>query len=296
MPWPNWQQAASLTVVMLLLAAAAKRWGNRRGPSVAAGATEIALVSFLYMLWRLARVLPLVQDEGAVERGHQVWRFQQWLHLPSELAIERWTLHHRWLAEFAVSFYATAHVPALLGFLVWLYVRHKPDYPRWRNALVITTGFCLFIRFVRVAPPRLLPDLGFVDMSNVLHKSVYGPVGTGVSDQFAAMPSIHIAWAAIVCFGVLQASPSRWRIIGPVHLALTFFAVVATANHWWMDGIVAIGLMVIALGLDWAARRLRAAHRRMPVPAIEAGVEPAPETVLEPAAAEPAVAAPVLTD
>jgi hypothetical protein len=284
MPWPDWKQAAITTVAMVALAAIARRTSFRRSAAVAAGAAETALVAFLYMLWRLARVLPLVQDEGAEERGRQLWRLQRALHLPSELTMERFVLDHRWLAEAATVFYATAHVPALIGFLVWLYVRHKPEYPRWRNVLAITTAFCLFIRFVRVAPPRLLPDLGFVDVSYVLHKSVYGPPGTGVSDQYAAMPSIHIAWAAIVCFGVMAASPSRWRWIGPVHLVLTFLAVTATANHWWLDGFVAMALMGIALALDAGARRalpwLRSRPRvqrvlRPPATALDPGPEPA---------------------
>ena len=256
MPWPTWQDAAALTVAMLVLAHFASRSEAKRGPGVAAAGREVGLVSFLYMLWRLARVLPLVQDHGAEDRGRQIWHLQRRLHFPSELTISRFAVHHRWFGEANTVFYATVHVPALLIFLVWMYRRHKPDYRRWRNALSITTGFCLFIRFIRVAPPRLLPDLGFVDVSYELHKSVYGPPGTGVSDQYAAMPSIHIAWAAIVCFGILSVAPRRWKWIGPVHLALTFLAVVSTANHWWMDGLVAMALLGIALLIDSAARRL----------------------------------------
>jgi hypothetical protein len=262
MPWPDWKQAAVTTVVLLVVGVVAGRTRTRHATGIRAGAHETALVAFLYMIWRLARQLPLVQDEGAERRGVQLWHLQRRLHLPSELTMERFLLHHRWLAEVASVFYATVHVPALIGFLIWLYVRHKPAYPRWRNVLAITTAFCLFIRFIRVAPPRLLPDLGFVDVSYVLHKSVYGPPGTGVSDQYAAMPSIHIAWAAIVCFGAWEAAPRRWRWIGPLHLTLTFLAVTATANHWWMDGIVAVALMGVAIAIDAGARRLAGRWRQ----------------------------------
>ncbi|MGI8756834.1 MAG: phosphatase PAP2 family protein [Acidimicrobiales bacterium] len=281
MPWPTWDQAALLVVAMVLVGAVARRVGSDRALRVAHGGEEIALVSFLYMLWRLARELPLVRDEGAEERGRQVWRLQRSLHLPSELVIERWVMARHWLAEACTTFYATANVPVLIGFLVWLYVRHKPYYGRWRNALVITTGFCLVIRFVRVAPPRLLPDLGFFDMSVALNKSVYGPVGTGISDQYAAMPSIHIAWAGVVAFGAWQASRSRWRWLGMVHLALTFLAVVATGNHWWMDGIVALVLLAISLVLDRVGRALFHQARVEEQPAIPpADRHPAP--LLEP--------------
>src|SRR4051794_11387259 len=264
MPWPDWKQAAITTAVLLVVGFVVGRTRFRHSGGIRAGANEIALVAFLYMIWRLARQLPLVQDEGAKHRGVQIWHLQRRMHLPSELTMERFVLHHRWLAEAATVFYDTVHVPALIGFLIWLYVRHKPVYPRWRNVLAITTAFCLFIRFIRVAPPRLLPGLGFEDVSYILHKSVYGAPGAGVSDQYAAMPSIHIAWASIVCFGIWEAAPKRWRWIGPVHLTLTFLAVTATANHWWLDGFVAMALMGIAMLIDTGARRAAARWRERP--------------------------------
>ena len=141
------------------------------------------------------------------------------------------------------TYYATVHVPATVAFLVWLFVRHRDHYPHWRNGLAIVTGFCLVIRFVRVAPPRFLPDLGYIDLSAKYGMSVYGPVGTGVSDQFAAMPSIHVAWAAVVSFGIIAASPSKWRWVFALQVILTMLAVSATGNHWWLDGIVAIALL-----------------------------------------------------
>ena len=119
----------------------------------------------------------------------------------------------------------------------------------------IVTGFCLVIRFVRVAPPRFLPDLGYVDLSTRYGMSVYGPVGTGVSDQFAAMPSIHVAWAAVVSFGIIAASPSKWRWVFALQVILTMLAVSASGNHWWLDGIVAIALLGVALVIDTTVRR-----------------------------------------
>ena len=282
MPWPSWEEAATAAVVLIVLSLALRRVDRRDARVVAAFAQETALISFLYMLWRLARQLPLLHEDGALERGRWIYDVQNALHLPSELAMERWLVQHRWLAELTVDYYATVHVPGLLAFLVWLWVRHRDRYPRWRNALAITTGFCLFIRFIRVAPPRLMPELGFWDLSAQMGRDIYGPVGTGASDQFAAMPSIHVAWACIVAFGIWHCAESRWRIIGPLHLVFTFWAVMATANHWWLDGLVAVALVVVALLIDDGARKLAAAWRArrspLPEPEIEAP-EPGPELV-----------------
>lgn len=261
MPWPSWEEAAwtaaILGVASLVLLRSASRWPR----TIGAFCREVALISFLYMLWRLARQLPLVQEEGAYERGRQIWELQRTLHLPSELAMEQWLMRHELLAHWTVAYYAGVHVPSLLIFLLWLWVRHRDRFPIWRNVLAITTGFCLFIRFIRVAPPRLLPEYGFVDLPALLGRDIYGPVGTGASDQFAAMPSIHVAWACVICFGIFTSTTSRWRWVGPIHLALTFWCVMATANHWWLDGLVACALVGIAYAMDTAVRRWAAGRR-----------------------------------
>ncbi len=215
----------------------------------------------LYSIWRLARVLPLARSEGAIDRARQIDDLQHSLHMPTELSLQQFVLRHDWLAQFSNAYYAIAHVPALIAFLVWLFVRHRDMYSRWRNSLAILTAFCVVIRFVRVAPPRFLPDLGYIDLATRYGMSLYGPVGTGVSDQFAAMPSIHVGWAAVVSFGVVAASTSRWRWVALLHLILTMVVVSATGNHWWLDGIVAIVLLVVGIAIDGTVRHITRARQ-----------------------------------
>jgi hypothetical protein len=240
------------------------------------GAQELALVASLYSVWRLARVLPLAQDEGAIERARQINRVQHTLRMPTELSLQHFVLRYDWLARFSNTYYAIVHVPALIAFLVWLFIRDRERYPQWRNALAMLTAFCVVIRFIRVAPPRFLPDLGYIDLATHYGWSLYGPVGTGVSDQFAAMPSIHVGWAALVSFGVIAVSTSRWRWLFSLHLVLTMLVVSATGNHWWLDGIVAIVLLAMAVGIDAGVRRL-ARSRRALTPYDSADI-PAPES------------------
>ncbi|MEP7111769.1 MAG: phosphatase PAP2 family protein [Ilumatobacteraceae bacterium] len=257
MDWPTWDQAAIVAAICGLAAIILRRMRPTQWRTgVMSASQEFALVASLYSVWRLARVLPLARSGGAIDRARQIDHWQHALHIPSELSLQHFVLRHEWMARFANAYYAIAHVPALIAFLVWLFVSHRDMYPRWRNALAILTAFCVVIRFVRVAPPRFLPDLGYIDLATRFGLSVYGPVGTGVSDQFAAMPSIHVGWAAVVSFGIVAVSSSRWRWLLLAHLVLTMLAVSATGNHWWLDGIVAIVLLLIAIALDDGVRRL----------------------------------------
>ncbi len=221
---------------------------------------EFGLISGLYSIWRIARELPFTHEAGALDRARQIDQFQQFLHLPTEISLQHFVIDHDWLARATNAYYATMHVPGLLIFLVWLFVRHRDQFPHWRNGLVLVTLGCLVIRFVRVAPPRFIDELGFVSLSDRYGLGVYGPVGHGISDQFAAMPSIHVGWAAVVACGIFATTTSRWRWLFVLHLPLTLFVVAATGHHWWLDGFVAIALLAGGLRLDTAIRR-RAARR-----------------------------------
>ncbi|MBC7592853.1 MAG: phosphatase PAP2 family protein [Kineosporiaceae bacterium] len=258
MTWATWDQAA----IVSLLSVATFALIRRSRPSKAGNALlpafgEFALISALYSIWQVARQLPLTHEGGAIDRARQIDDFQQAIHLPTEIAMQRLVVDHDVLAWLTNAYYATLHVPGLIVFLIWLFVRHRDRYPHWRNGLAVVTAGCLVIRFVRVAPPRFIDELGFVDLSDQHGFAVYGPVGTGISDQFAAMPSVHVGWAAVVALGVFATTTSRWRWLFVLHLSITFFVVAATGHHWWLDGIVAIGLLAIGLRLDTALRRFR---------------------------------------
>lgn len=289
MKWPTWSQALIAAIVSGLVALALRRSRPTRvGEIVMPAALEFAFVATLYSIWRMAKNLPLTKADGAIERAYDIVRVQDALHLPSERSLQRLVIDHEWLGQFSVAYYALVHVPALIVFLVWLYARHRDVYPHWRNALAILTAFCLFIRFVKVAPPRFLTDLGYIDLSSLYGMSVYGETGTGVSSQFAAMPSLHVAWAAVVAFGALAATTSRWRWIGMVHLGLTMFVVAATGHHWWLDGVVALVLLWVAFQLDTVGRCVVAAVRAARPPAgpppmeyIGDAAEPAQESPQE---------------
>jgi membrane-associated phospholipid phosphatase len=207
-----------------------------------------------------------LSDRGPAEafrNARRLLRLEERLGGLPELAVERhvlasgsalvhivdWTY---WLAQFAVVGAA----------LLWVYLRHNAGYPRLRDTIIIanTLGLVGYVA-LPVAPPRLLPERGFVDMlgqSEVLNQ------GSGIvhvlANPYAAMPSLHAADAFIVGVALAAASRSRWLkalfLLWPLWVC---FALLATANHYWLD--LAAGAALAALGAALTGTRGRARKR-----------------------------------
>ncbi|MEP6624718.1 MAG: phosphatase PAP2 family protein, partial [Acidimicrobiia bacterium] len=215
--------------------------------------------------------------------GRWVRRVQDALGFPSETGLQNWIIDHPWVARFTNGYYAIVHAPAMMITLLWLFVAHRGRYARWRTALALTTFACLLIQFVPVAPPRMFPQFGFVDVARLFDQSVYGPIGQGIADQLSAMPSVHVAWAVWVAAVVVDAGTSRWRWLILLHPLATIFAVSATANHWWLDGVVASALLAIAVLIERSfARTKERVGQRFVTPAFSAsGAAPAANDPLD---------------
>jgi hypothetical protein len=219
-------------------------WPARhRFPRIAEAAREASFVFVLYTVWRLVHRIDL-HLSGAHDRAADLWRFQRAIGIGFERWTQQQTLPHSWLTQAANGYYAIAHVPAMIALLVFLFFRRRTSYAHWRFVLAWSTLICVLIRMLPVAPPRLMPELGFVDTAHLYNQSVYGAAGTGVSDQLAAMPSIHVGWAFIVAWALWATAGVRLRWLGLAHLALTIWCITVTANHWITDGIVAIAIVV----------------------------------------------------
>jgi PAP2 superfamily len=180
------------------------------------------------------------------------------LHLPSETSLQRLFLPHPLIVQAMNLYYDTLHFPVLIACLTWLFVGHRGDYIRRRTTLAVFTGACLLIQLVPVAPPRMLPGTGLVDTAVLYHQSVYQAVAGFNADQLSAMPSIHVGWAILVAIMVISSARSRWRWLVLLYPAATMLVVVVTANHFWMDGIVAGLVLAVVLLAQAVTDRLAA--------------------------------------
>jgi hypothetical protein len=207
---------------------------------------EFALIAALFGVYKLGRTLAVDEVRQAIGNAWHVWSFERTLRLPSELTFQQEAMRWPSLVTVANVYYAGVHFPATFGFLAWLWWRDRDSYRWFRTVLAVMTAIGLAIHIAYpLAPPRMMPSLGFIDTGKLFGPSVYSNSDTdAVTNQFAAMPSLHVGWAVVVAIGVVMVLRTRWRWLVLLHPAATFAVVVATANHYWIDGIVGIALII----------------------------------------------------
>jgi len=271
----SWQQGAGLSAGLFAAGLAMSASGRPRLVTLGPFAREAGFIAGLYALWQLAASATVMGPSGAFDRARWIEQVERDVHLPSELDAQRLITPHPWLAQTCNLYYATMHFAALGALLLWLFIRHRHRYPPVRTTIVLLTAACLLIQLVPVAPPRLLPDLGYVDTAEQYGQSVYAALQAVGPDQLSAMPSVHVGWAVLIGVVVVRISSSKWRWWVLIHPAITIFVVAATANHFWLDGIVAVALLALAMAGQWAARRAYAAWRQR----VEQLAVPEPEAV-----------------
>jgi hypothetical protein len=210
---------------------------------------EIALILALFLAYKAGRLLVVGDVREATANGHRVWDAERWLHLPDEQLVQAWLLQSHELTRLANEFYALVHFPATVAFLVWVWLWRPACYLGARRSLAAVTALALVIHTVfPLAPPRLVPALGLVDTGALVGPAVYGNPGTDtLTNQFAAMPSLHIGWAIIVAVVLSRATRGRWRWLWVLHPTTTTLVVIATANHYWADGVAAALLAAAAV-------------------------------------------------
>jgi len=227
---------------------------------------EIILIVVLDAVYEHLRDLVPLREQEAYARGWDLFHFEQHLGFDIELTLNRFVMHHHWIAQAANYGYATFAVP-VIGVLVWMFIWHRRVYKTARSVLAFTTilgliGFWLF----PTAPPRLLKGAGFVDTTVYFH--TIGSWGSRTvsshSNLFAAMPSLHCAWALWVGLSLFFVARHRiLRMIGILYPIWTLFLVMATANHYIFDafaGYFCVAVSVVAVWLLFGHQPWSPAH------------------------------------
>jgi hypothetical protein len=210
---------------------------------------ELAVIAVMFGAYKLGRIVAAKHVGTAYDNAYVLWDLERLLRLPDELSVQALMLHNTVVIKSANVYYAAVHFPATAAFLIWLYLRRPGDYLWVRRTLALLTASGLLVHLaIPVAPPRMLTALGFVDTAGVYGPAVYGPPAQNtLADQYAAMPSLHVGWAVMVAIGIIATTKSHWRWLAVLHPAVTTLVVVGTANHFWLDGMVALSLLAASL-------------------------------------------------
>jgi len=226
--------------------------GGRR-PSLRWWREVLYILAFygVYSVVRNTQGSASVSESRAFSNALEIIRAEKALGLYHEPGLQQTFLDWRWFIEFWNVFYGTFHFVVTVVALVLLFRRFPARYPQWRNTLAATTALAL-VGFATypLMPPRLLPSsYGYVDTLRAygsLWSFDSGPVAR-VSNQYAAMPSLHFAWSMwstlVLCTVLTRAWSKAVVVLYPV---ATVFAIVVTANHFVLDA--AGGALVLGVG------------------------------------------------
>jgi hypothetical protein len=207
---------------------------------------------------------PVASDAEALDHAREIIRLERAIGLFQEHTIQQWFIDWRSFIQFWNLFYGTFHFVVTAGCIVWLFRRFPDRYIRWRTTLACTTALALLgFAFYPLMPPRLLADhglhYGFVDTLKDIGGlwSFDSGAMSKISNQYAAMPSLHFAWSTWCALVLVPTVRRMWvKVLAASYPVLTLFAIVVTANHYWLDavgGAVILGAGLV-LGTWWAAR------------------------------------------
>jgi PAP2 superfamily len=216
---------------------------------------EIGIAAGFYELYNVVQAATQSDADEARAHSLDIMHIEQHLRIWVEPAVNHWTTRHAWLALAAGWDYALAHVIITGSVLAYLWWRHGDVQVRLRNALVVMSGAALIVYWqFPVAPPRLAVA-GFTD--TVVSNDILGAahVHRGLVNLYAAMPSLHVAWACWCAGGLTLALRSRWRYLAWLYPVTTTLVVISTANHYFLDAGAGLALAALPLAIVTARSR-----------------------------------------
>ena len=209
---------------------------------------NIAVFMVLFQLYKMVRKTFIQRGETVgYDHAVQIVDLQKRLHIFFEPDLQGWIIGHEWLIR-SLNWYYAGFMWAFYGCCA-IAIALAPDRYRFcRRVFLLSMLLALpWYAIYPLAPPRFMPQYGFIDTLKVFGPNYFSGGGMVTANQYAAMPSMHIGWTTIGAFMVAAAIPYRriGTIIGATHLSIMTLTVMATANHYFLD---AVGGWLIVLG------------------------------------------------
>lgn len=232
---------------------------------------ELIAIGAFYGAYSAVRDAANAEPRVAFHHAQQIIGWQRSLGIFHEEALQRLAMHFTPLIVGANYYYGSLHFIVTIGVGVFLFRRWSDDYPRWRNTLAVATALALVgFHFWPLMPPRLLhTQLGgaryhFVD--TLAKYPTFWSFESGamskLSNQFAAMPSVHCAWSLFcACALVPRVRTMGAKVLAALYPVVTVIVIVITANHYFLDAVAGFAIF----GIGYVVGRLVTRAGRVPV-------------------------------
>ena len=247
--------------------------------------TELPLIVLVYACYSAGRLLVRGDVSDAVDHGLAILRAEKALFLNAEHPLNRLFTNEPWIGIPADFWYASLHYLVTPAILIWLFRSRAVRYRAARTWLMTSTFIGLIgFTLLPTCPPRLLDEShGFVD--TMAQYSSYGwwggeasaPRGLGgMTNQYAAMPSLHVGWALWCGVILWRYGGSRLtKVLGVVYPLVTTIVVMGTANHYFLDAVAGAAVMGAGLLLTPVVLRISSRARTRLTARFASGGTPA---------------------
>jgi PAP2 superfamily len=246
----HWDSGAYLALIVgLLLLRLLVPWSDS---GLARFLEEVCLILPAGLFYFFVRGLEKSDASVAEAHAERIVSIERSMGIFVEPQLQARIIDHPILIDLANWVYIWAHWPVILGWVFWMWFRHRDDYPVYRNAILLSgaAGMVVFALYP-TAPPRLMPELGFVDTISLRSHSYRVLQPPALADLYASMPSLHFGWNLLVGIAIARHAISRLgRAIGFLLPIAMFSAIVLTANHYLLDGIVGGAFPLTGLALS----------------------------------------------
>ncbi len=240
------------------------------------GMADLLLLAIAFMLYSLVRMGSSGREIEATYNAIDLIKFERTIAVGYESQAQALILGSEPLVRFFNIIYTYGHFWLIGAAAVWLFFTNRSTYTLFRNAFFISGAIALVsFNLFPLAPPRFLPgEFGAVDTLRLFSSVNYESSGWFVN-EYAAMPSLHIAWNLLICLAIASCVKNPivrgWAVLMPLLMSVT---VVVTGNHWILDcvagyivGMIGLGLAVLARKEGWRVRQFFTEAFRPTVPA-----------------------------
>ena len=212
---------------------------------------EVLLILVGYFSYHLVRGAVNGRVQDAFTNAGGLIRLEQSLGIFWEVQLQGLILGHDFLIDFFNWVYIWGHIPIVVALAFWIFFFRRHYFARYRNAFLISGAIGLiFFVTLPVAPPRMVPEAGFVDTVTLYNNAYRVLQPPAFVNQYAALPSLHFGWNLLVGLAVFQTTRVWYaKAFGLLMPSLMFIAVILTANHYILDPLIGGTIALVALGI-----------------------------------------------